>query len=104
MSWIKSLGSGLVVAVLGFMAFMLAARVSREKASAQRWKERAVAEAHGAVVTNIGAASAALDQAKLHDARAREAAAKTTARLNQIGDRDASMADIVSSWRKPAPE
>ena len=101
MSWLKNVGSGLVVAVLGFAAFMLAAKVSREKASAQKWKDRAVAEAESDVEDGIGKAKAALGRAKDHDARAREAAKRTKARLDQIGGRNESMADIVSSWRKP---
>lgn len=101
MNWFKTLRSGLVVAFLGFAAFMLAARVSREKASAQKWKDQAVADAEGEVEDAVVTAKAALSQAKLHDARAKEAAEKTKARLDKIGEQDASMADIVSSWRKP---
>ncbi len=101
MSWLKNVGSGLVVAALGFIAFMLAASVSREKASAQKWKDRAVTAAEDDVVAGTTTAKAALRQAKLHDVRAREAVKRTKARLNQIGERDESMADIVSSWRKP---
>jgi len=104
MSWLKSAGSALVVAVLGFMAFMLAAKVSREKASAKKWKNRAVAEAESDVDEGLDKAKAALGRANDHDARAREAVKRTKARLNQIGERDASMADIVSSWRKPKPK
>jgi len=101
MSWLKSVGSGLVVAFLAFAAFMAAVMASRHKASAQQWKDRAVSEAEGDVEDGIGKAKAALGRAKDHDARAREAAKRTKARLNQIGERDASMADIVSGWRKP---
>jgi len=101
MSWLKNISSGLVVAVLGFMAFMLAAKVSREKASAKKWKDRSIAVAEGEVDGDVQTARAALTQAKLHEAKAKEAAKRTKARLNQIGDRDESMADIVSSWRKP---
>ena len=101
MSWIKNVSSGLVVAVLGFVAFMLAARVAREKASAQKWKDQAIADAETDTEQSIDDAKQALAQAKVHDKRAKDAAAKTKARLNQIGERNESMADIVSSWRKP---
>lgn len=101
MSWLKTVSSGLIVAFLGFAAFMLAAQVSREKASAQKWKDQAVATAEGDVEEGLVTVNAALSQAKLHDARAREAVKKTRARLDQIGARNESMADIVSSWRKP---
>jgi len=104
MSWFKNVGSGLVVAVLGFLAFMLAAKVSREKASAQKWKNRAVAEAEGDVEDGIDKAKAALSKANDHHRRARDTVKRTKARLNQIGERDESMADIVSSWRKPKPK
>ena len=101
MKWFKTIGSGLTVAALAFLAFLLAAKAGREKASAQKWKDQAVTDAEGDVEGATETAKAALSQAKLHDARAKEAAKKTKARLDQIGKRDENMADIVSSWRKP---
>lgn len=101
LTWIKSLGSGLIVAVLGLLAFMAAAKMSRHKATAKEWKDRAVAEAESDVQEDVDKAKASLSQAKLHDARAKEAKKKTKARLDAIGKRDENMADIVSSWRKP---
>ena len=103
LTWIKSLGSGLIVAVLGLLACMAAAKAGREKASARTWKERAVLEAESDVQEEVDRVKASLSQAKLHDARAKEAKKKTKARLDAIGKRDENMADIVSGWRKPKP-
>ena len=99
--WLGTLGSGLVVALLALLAFLAAARAGREKATARTWKERAVAEAESDVQEEVDNAKASLSQAKLHDARAKEAGKKTKARLDQIGKHDESMADLVGSWRKP---
>ena len=41
--WLKTAGSGLIVAALGFLAFMAAQTAAREKATARRWKDAAVA-------------------------------------------------------------
>ena len=102
MTWLKNIGSGLVVAVLGFAAFMLAAKASRERASAKKWKAQAVADAESEVEDGIAKAKAALSQANVHDANARKIDKRTKARLNQIGGQgNATMADVVSSWRKP---
>jgi hypothetical protein len=89
---------------LALLAFLAAARASREKATAKDWKDRAVAEAESDVQEEVDNAKASLSQAKLHDARAKEAKKKTKARLDAIGERDESMADIVSGWRKPKSE
>lgn len=99
--WLGTLGSGLVVALLALLAFLAAARATRERASAEKWKQRAVAEAESNVQDEVVRAKASFSQAKLHDARAEEAATKTKARLDAIGKRDENMADIVDGWRKP---
>jgi len=102
--WLGSLGSGLAVALLALLAFLAAAKAGREKATAKEWKERAVAEAESDVQEEVDNAKASLSQAKLHDARAKEAGKKTKARLDEIGKKNESMADLVGSWRKPKPE
>lgn len=102
--WLGTLGSGLVVAFLALLAFLAAAKAGREKATAKDWKDRAVAEAESDVQAEADNAKASLSQAKLHDARAKEASKKTKARLDQIGERGESMADIVGAWRKPKPK
>jgi hypothetical protein len=89
--------------LLALLAFLAAARAGREKATAQAWKDRAVADAESDVQEEVDRANASLSQAKLHEARAKEARKKTKARLNQIGARDENMADIVGAWRKPKP-
>jgi len=100
--WLGTLGSGLAVALLALLAFLAAAKATRERASAKKWKDRAITEAEANVETGVADAKASLSQAKLHDARAIEADDKTKARLDQMGKRDESMADIVDGWRKPS--
>jgi hypothetical protein len=89
---------------LALLAFLSAAKATREKASAKKWKERAITAAESGVEDSIASTSASLSQAKLHDARAIEADKKTKARLDQMGTRNESMADIVDGWRKPKPD
>lgn len=99
MDWLKANWTSFLVAIGMFFAAMAVAKAGREKASANKWKERAVADAEADVEENIVSAKAALSQAKLHDAKAREAKEKARKRLDKIGERDEDMATIVSGWR-----
>lgn len=102
--WLKTAKSGLVVAGLAFLAFLAAAAAGRHKATAQKWKDRAVEEKESDVADSADRAKAALGQARVHDRLARDAAKTTKAKLDKIGGQNESMADITSSWRKPRPE
>ncbi len=80
---------------------MAAASAGRHKAEAKKWKDRAVADTETGVADDIQTAKAALSQAKLHEARAREAKQRTEDKLDKINAKNPTMADITSSWRKP---
>jgi len=99
MNWLKGAGGAILAAIGFFFAAMAVSNARRQKDSADKWKERAVADAESDVYDNITSAKAALSQAKLHDAKAREAAEKARVRLDNIGKRDDDMASIVSGWR-----
>ncbi len=99
--WLKTAKSGLVVAGLAFMAFLAAAAAGRHKAAARKWKDRAVEEKESDVADAADRAKAALGEARVHDRLARDAGKATKARLDKIGGKNESMADLVSSWRKP---
>ena len=92
----KAIGAGLL-AVLAVMA-VNAAR--REKKKAEKWQEKAVSIEEGTVTDSLETANAASTQAKLHEQRARDRKEKAEARLNQIGEVDEDVADILDRWSR----
>ena len=100
-SWLKTIGSGLAVAVLGFFAFMAAVRASQEKAIADKWREQAVADAESDVADSAEMAEESLFMADKADERAKAAAKKTKSNIDRMQAHEPTMADITSKWRKP---
>ena len=99
--WFKTIGSGMLVALLGFAAFMAAAKATQQKALAGKWQDRAVEEEESDVLGATELAKEFRAKAKAHGQAAKQQELKTKERLNAINSRDPSMADITSKWRKP---
>ena len=99
MTWLKGMGGAILAAGAMFLAAMAVASAKRQHNSAQKWKDHAVEAAEADVANNLGSAKAALTQAKLHDARAKEAKERARVRLDNIGKRDDDISTIVSGWR-----
>ena len=89
------------MAVLAFVAVVAAMSASRHKDSARKWQERAVRDAENDVQHGTDTARAALTQAKLHAAKAKDAEEQTRKKLDEINKHDPTMADITSRWHKP---
>ena len=104
LTWIKSLGSGLIVAVVGFLAFMAAVKATRHRGLEREWKDRAVETKEGEVAADIEVAKAARAKAKKHGQLAKDAEKKTKERLNANSSRDPTMSSITSKWRAPKPD
>ncbi len=104
MEWLKTMRSGLMVALLAFAAVLAAASASRHKAKARKWQERAVRDAEGDVEDGVEKTQQALTQAKLHDALARDKEKQTREKLDAIDKSAPTMGEITSRWRKPDPD
>ena len=100
MNWIKERWAAIVVAFGVFLGVLAMMAASREKKVARQWQERAVSIEEGTVTESLETANAANTQAKLHEGRAKERAKKAEARLNQAGDADEEVADILDRWSK----
>jgi hypothetical protein len=103
-AWIKSLGSAAVVAVVGFLAFMAAAKATRHRQLEQEWKDRAVADQESDVAANVDLAKAARARAKAHGEKAKAAEKKTKERVHANSSREPTMSSITSKWRAPKPD
>lgn len=99
--WLKSTWSAALVAFLAFAAAIAANSAARHRASARKWKERAVVDAEAGVGEGVESTKAALTQAKLHDAIAKDEEKQTRKKLDEIDKRAPTMGDITSRWRKP---
>ena len=98
MNWIKNTSSALIAAGLAFLAFMAVNKARSHKITAKKWQDKAVESGNADVKEGVESASAALGQAKLHAAKAKEAKAQGKAKLDKIPDQD--MAALVSGWRR----
>jgi len=99
MNWLKGAGGAVLTAILAFLAAMAVADARRQKAAAQKWKDKAVNDAEADVEGHIVSAKASLSQAKLHGAKAKAAEEKARKKLDSIGKQNDDMATIVSGWR-----
>ncbi len=98
MNWLKGLGISAKVAALAFLAVLAVMKVKREKAIADKWKDKAIDIELGNVVKGVETAKAASNQAKLHDAKADEIKKKAEARITQMGGQDEDVKDILARW------
>jgi len=100
MTWLKTTSGAILAAIGMFLIAMSVANSRRQSQSAKKWKKLAVDGAEADVKNNLGSAAAALSQAKLFDARAKQAKEAAKKRLDKIGERDEDMGTIISGWSK----
>lgn len=100
MSWLKAAWAPIAAAGLAALAILAAMSAARQKATAAKWRDKAVAIEEGAIMKGIETAEAANIQAALHDQKAdrrNEAAAK---RISQIAGKNESIESILDEWKK----
>ena len=100
MSWLKAVWAPIAAAGLAALAILAAMSAVRQKATAQRWRDKAESIEEGNVSRGTLTAEAANTQAALHDARADERNQKASDRITQIGAKNEPIADILDNWRK----
>ena len=100
MTWLKGLGISVKVAALAFLAALAVMAAKRQKASAEKWHDKAVDIELEKVTAGTTTAAAASTQAKLHDAKADEIKKKAEVRIGQMGDNDDEISDILDRFRK----
>ena len=100
MNWLKGLGISVKIAALAFLAVLAVMAAKRQKATADKWKDKAVDIELGNVVKGVETAAAASMQAKLHDAKANEIKSKAEAKIKAIGDKDDEISDILDRFRR----
>lgn len=98
--WVRGLGKSVWIAIGIFFAAMAVAAATRNKATADKWREKAVDIEAGNVVRGVETAKAALSQAKKFDAEADRFEAKGNAAMDRTGRKDEPTADLLSRWKK----
>ncbi len=99
-SWLKTAWAPVAAAGLAALAILAAMSAARNKATADAWRDKAVAIEEGNVVKGIETAEAANSQAALHDQKADKRNEFAAKRISEIGAKNEPMADILDNWRK----
>ena len=100
MNVLKKFSSAIWVAILGGLAAWAAISAQQQKATAEKWKKRADDEKEADVQAGTRKAEQALTQAKLHESKAEQAKQAAIARVDALGRKDETLAEIVSDWNK----
>lgn len=98
MNWLRGLGISVKVAALAFLAVLAVMAAKRQKATAEKWHDKAVDIEMGNVIKGTTTARAASTQAKLHDNKAKDIKAKAEARIGQMGDQDEDVKSVLARW------
>lgn len=101
MNWLKAAWQPIVAAGLVALAILAAMSAARHKATAEKWRDKAVDIEEGNVVKGIETAEAANTQAKLHDQKAERRNEFAAKRITQIGAKNEPISDILDNWRHP---
>ncbi len=101
LDWLKAAWAPIAAAGLAALAILAAMSAARHKATAQKWRDKAVAIEEGNVVKGVETAAAASTQATLHDNKAKKRSTAAEARITQIGAQNEPIADVIDNWRKP---
>jgi hypothetical protein len=104
MNWLKAAWAPIAAAGLAALAILAAMSAAKHKATAQKWRDKAVDIEEGNVSRGTLTAKAANSQAKLHDNKAKERNTAAKARITQIGAKNEPIADVLNNWRKPKPK
>lgn len=99
MNWLKGLRISAKVAGLAFLAVLGVMAAKRQKAVADKWKDKAVDIELGNVVKGTMTAKAASSQAKLYDNQANEIDAKAKDRVAKMGEVDEGVDSILDQFR-----
>ena len=100
MKWLRAAWTPLAALGLAGLAIFAAISAARHKATAERWRDKAIAIEEGNVVKGIETAEAASAQAAIHDMKAQERNEKAAARITQISQKSESIASILDGWKK----
>ena len=100
MKWFKAAWAPIAAAGLAALAILAAMSAARHKATAQKWRDKAVAIEEGNVVKGVETAAAASTQAALHDNKAKDRNAAAEARRSQIREKNEPIANVLDNWRK----
>jgi len=98
MSWLKAAWAPVAALGLAALAILAVMSAARQRATAERWRDKAVSIEEGNVSRGTLTAAAANTQAKLHDNKAKERNDKAKARRAQIRKKNESIANIVDNW------
>lgn len=98
MTWLKTTGSALWVALLAAAAIFAVASAKAQKNNAKKWQGKADDIESGKLKSATLTAEAANTRAKLHDAKAKQLKEKAESRIGQIGDHDEDVKDILTRW------
>lgn len=98
--WFKAAWAPIAAAGLAALAILAAMSAARHKATAQKWRDKAVAIEEGNVVKGVETAAAASSQAALHDVKAKDRNTAAEARITQIAGKNESIESILDGWSK----
>jgi len=98
MTWLKGTWSALSAGILAALAIFAVVSASRQKASAQKWQDKAIDIEEGNVKAGTLTAEAASTKAKLHEAKAKQKRSAAEARITQIAEKDDEISSIIASW------
>ena len=99
MNWIKGLGISVKVAALAFLAALAVFAAKRQKASAEKWHDKAVDVELGKVKSGTLTAKAASTKAKLHDEKSRVIKEAAEKRITAMAAQDEDVSEILSRWK-----
>jgi len=100
MTWFKKFGGAFSAAFLFGLAVFAAMSAQGYKDKAKKWADKAIDIEENNVTEGTLTAKVASSQAKIHDAKADERNAKTEARITEIGEHNAPIADVLDRWSK----
>lgn len=100
LNWLKAAWTPIAAAGLAALAILAAMSAARHKATAQKWRDKAVAIEEGNLIKGIETAETANTQAKLHDQKAEERNEKASKRISQIAGKNESIESILDGWKK----
>lgn len=99
MIWLRGLGISLKVAVIAFLAVLAVMAAKRQRASAGKWRDKAVDMQRRNVKDGTETAVAASTQAMFHDEKARQIKQKAVDRVAQMGGQDEDVSSILDQFR-----
>ncbi len=100
LDWFKAAWAPFAAAGLAALAILAAMSAARHKATAQKWRDKAISIETGNVIKGVETAAAASSQAALHDEKAKARNTAAEARRSQIREKNEPIANVLDNWRK----